>query len=121
MLNRFGVGMAGTQRLLQALVSFGPWPFILLAAFERVVLVAFSSSCCVSTDDAVMWHAAVDYAHGRFYGPYYYGQDYGPMLEALVAAPFVRLGVPFRLLMPAVTSFLALVPNWSFAIAAHRS
>lgn len=121
MLNRIEVGIAGPQRLLHALVSFGPWSFILLAVIERVLLIAFSSSCWVSTDDAVMWHAAVDYAHGRFYGPYYYGQDYGPMLEALVAAPFVRLGVPLRLLMPAVTSFLALFPYWSFAIAAHRS
>ncbi|HRH70163.1 MAG TPA: hypothetical protein PLB89_11700 [Flavobacteriales bacterium] len=118
---RIEAGIARPQRLLHALVSFGPWPFILLALIERALLIAFSSSCWVSTDDAVMWHAAVDYAHGRFYGPYYYGQDYGPMLEALIAAPFARLGVPLRVLMPAVTSFLALVPYWFFAIAAHRT
>lgn len=42
------------------------------------------------------------------------------MLEALVAAPFVRLGVPLRWAMPAVSSCLALLPYWSFALWNHK-
>src|SRR5690606_26443963 len=47
--------------------------------------------------------------------PYFYGQDYAVMIEALVAAPFTWFGIPLHILMPTVTSLLALAPFWSFA------
>lgn len=98
----------------------GPWPWIVLSVVDRISLIYLFASRYVSTDDSVMWHAAVDFAHGRFHGPYFYGQSYGPMLEALVAAPLVRTGIPLNILMPSVSSLLALLPYWSFALWFHR-
>lgn len=74
----------------------------------------------VGDDDGIIWSAALDYAHGRFRWPYFYGQDYGPMLEALLAAPFTWTGLPVRYLLPVCTSALALAPFWSFALWHHR-
>lgn len=102
------------------LLRAGPWPWIALSVVDRLGLIYLFASRYVSTDDSVMWHAAVDFAHGRFHGPYFYGQSYGPMLEALVAAPLVRTGIPLNVLMPGVTSLLALLPYWSFALWFHR-
>jgi hypothetical protein len=102
------------------LVSSGPWPFIVLAGLDRIALIALFGSQYVSTDDAVMWHAANDFAQGHFYSVYYYGQAYGAMLEAWLAVPFVWLGIPFNILMPSVSSLLALLPYWSFALWHHH-
>ena len=102
------------------LLRAGPWPWIALSVVDRFGLIYLFASRYVSTDDSVMWHAAVDFAHARFHGPYFYGQSYGPMLEALVAAPLVRTGIPLNILMPGVTSLLALLPYWSFALWFHR-
>jgi len=98
------------NRAIALLTWLGPWPFILLATVDRAILIEIFGSRYVSTDDAIVWSAAVDYGQGLFRGPYYYGQNYGPMLEALVAAPFTRLGLPMHWLMPAVSSVLALLP-----------
>lgn len=95
-----------------------PWAFWLLLALgilDRLYLLWVFGFQYVGDDDAIIWSAAIDYAHGLFREPYFYGQDYAVMLEALVAAPFTWLGVPLHILMPTVTSFLALVPFWSFA------
>lgn len=102
------------------LLRAGPWPWIAPSVVDRFGLIYLFASRYVSTDDSVMWHAAVDFAHARFHGPYFYGQSYGPMLEALVAAPLVRTGIPLNILMPGVTSLLALLPYWSFALWFHR-
>lgn len=69
----------------------------------------------VGMDDTVIWNIARDYAHGIFREPYMYGQDYNPMLEALLAAPFIRLGVEPWHVLPVITTLLALLPFWSFA------
>ncbi len=87
-----------------------------IGAVDRAIVISGFSSRYVSTDDGVIWAAAVHYGRGIFHGPYYYGQNYGPMLEALIAAPFTRLGVPLWWLMPAVTTVLGLLPYWSFAL-----
>ncbi len=98
----------------------GLWPFIALGVLDRVVLIVLFGQRFVSTDDAVIWHAAVDYSTGVFHGPYYYGQNYAPMLEALLAAPLYRSGIPINILMPAITSLLTLLPYWSFAFWFQR-
>lgn len=95
-------------------------PLLLIAALDRLLLLFLFGFRYVGDDDGIIWSAAVDYAHGRFHEPYFYGQDYAVMLEALVAAPFVRLGIPLHILMPVVTSMLALAPYWSFAFW-HRA
>lgn len=90
-------------------------PLLLLGMVDRLFLLFAFGFKYVGDDDGVIWSAAVDYGHGLFHEPYFYGQDYAVMLEALVAAPFARLGVPMHILMPTVTSLLALAPFWSFA------
>jgi hypothetical protein len=95
-------------------------PSLSWAVVDRVILIMLFGTHFISTDDAVIWHATMDFAHGLFRGPYYYGQDYSPMLEALVAAPFYKIGLPMNVLMPTVSSLLAMLPYWSFALWFQR-
>lgn len=90
-------------------------PLLLLGILDRSFLLFAFGFKYVGDDDGVIWSAAVNYGHGLFREPYFYGQDYAVMLEALVAAPFARSGIPLPILMPLVTSLLALAPFWSFA------
>ncbi|MCB9170046.1 MAG: hypothetical protein H6594_06825 [Flavobacteriales bacterium] len=89
---------------------------LLLGTVYRTMAIDRFNVGFVSTDDAVSWHAATHVADGLFMTPYYYGQNYGPMLEALVAAPFTFLGIPMSWLMAIVPSLLTLLPFWSFAL-----
>ncbi len=97
----------------------GPWPFLVLGLVDRFILVVQFGARYVSTDDAIQWAGAVDYAHGILRWPYYYGQDYGPMFEALVAAPGIWVGAPLSWSLPAISSALFLLPFWSFALYHH--
>jgi len=90
-------------------------PLLLLGILDRLFLLVTFGFKYVGDDDGVIWSAAVDYGHGLFREPYFYGQDYAFMLEALVAAPFTHWDIPLHILMPTVTSLLALAPFWSFA------
>ena len=101
------------QRLILAQRAF--LPLLALGILDRLYLLLVFGFKYVGDDDGVIWTAALDYGHGFFKEPYFYGQDYAFMLEALVAAPFTHLGIPFYILMPTVTSLLALAPFWSFA------
>ena len=87
-----------------------------LGVIDRAIVIGGFGGRYVSSDDGVIWVAAMHYGQGIFHGPYYYGQNYGPMLEALIAAPFTRLGIPLWWLMPIVTTVLGLLPYWSFAL-----
>ncbi|HMN06858.1 MAG TPA: hypothetical protein PKD45_14145 [Flavobacteriales bacterium] len=95
-------------------------PLLGLGLVGRIYLLLSFGFGRVSEDDAIIWSAAVDYAQGIFHEPYFYGQDYAVMLEALVAAPFIWLGIPLHILMPSVTTCLALAPFWSFAFWHRR-
>ena len=95
------------------------WWVLLLGAIDRLIVLLVFGFNYIGDDDSIIWSAAVDYGHGIFREPYFYGQDYSPMLEALIAAPLLRLGLPLHGVMPIVTSLLALLPYWSFAIWHH--
>ena len=101
---------------------FERWPLlvlgslILLAGIDRAHLLVEFGFRCTSTDEVIIWHIARDYGHGIFREWYMYGQNYNPMLEALLGAPFMRLGAAPWIVLPIVTSCLALVPFWSFAL-----
>ncbi|MBP6390438.1 MAG: hypothetical protein KA175_11280 [Flavobacteriales bacterium] len=98
------------------------WCALVLGAIDRTRLLTVFGFACTGIDDALIWEMARDYGHGLFREPYMYGQNYNPMLEALIGAPFVRLfGHPW-IVMPIVTSVLALLPYWSFALwrARHK-
>lgn len=57
-----------------------------------------------------MWLGTVDYYHGYFYEPCFYGQSYNTMLESFIAIPLYALGCPLYIALPIVTSLLALTP-----------
>lgn len=92
----------------------------LIGLLDRAICLHLFGFRFVGDDDGILWSAALDLGHGRFHWPYFYGQDYGPMLEALVAAPFTWTGMPVRYLLPGCTSFLAMAPFWSFALWHNR-
>ncbi len=91
------------------------WTLIVLGVLDRLHLLVVFGFRYIGIDDALIQQVAVDYGNGVFREPYLYGQNYNPMLEALLAAPFVRLGLPPWIVLPVVTSVLALLPFWSFA------
>ena len=95
------------------------YSILVLGATDRAWIHHLSAH--QATEDlAVVWHAAMDYANGEFHEPFFYGQDYGVMLEALLAAPGVALGCSPMAVLPIVIALLALAPYWSFAIWHYR-
>lgn len=93
---------------------------LFLTLVDRAILLGVFAFNYTGSDDAVICSAAVDYGQGRFHEPYFYAQDYAPMLEALIAAPFTWLHVPVHILLPLVTCVLAMFPYWSFAFWHRR-
>lgn len=75
-------------------------------------LVLYFSYCVNYTDDdeALMWYGTVLFAHGHFPEPCFFGQNYGSMLESLLALPLYWLGWPLNYALPMVTSFLYILP-----------
>lgn len=95
------------------------WVVVLLSVLDRCHLLSITMGYA-SDDLTVVWMAARDYAQGIFHEPFFYGQDYGVMLEALLAAPFVRLGADPAVAVPVVMAVLAMLPYWSFAFFEYR-
>jgi hypothetical protein len=56
----------------------------------------------------------VDYARGIFHEPFFYGQDYNPMIESLLAVPLYWFGLEPRFALPMVTMLLGLLPFFLF-------
>lgn len=98
------------------------WAFaliVLLVLVDRAWLLR-TTMHYASDDLAVVWLASVDYAHGIFHEPFFYGQDYGVMLEALLAAPFVRLGADPVSTVAILFALFGIAPYLAFAFH-HRS
>ena len=95
------------------------WGFVLLGVLDRLHLLSITMGYA-SDDLTVVWMAARDYAQGIFHEPFFYGQNYGVMLEALLAAPFVRLGADPITAVPVVMAVLAMLPFWSFAFFEYQ-
>lgn len=93
---------------------------IVLSIAERMVLLLRFGFTHIGIDDALIQQVAIDYGQGTFREPFLYGQNYNPMLEALLAAPFVRLGAAPWVVLPIITSLLALLPFWSSALWCMR-
>ncbi|MFZ1688172.1 MAG: hypothetical protein WAU70_12155 [Flavobacteriales bacterium] len=96
------------------------WVVLLLSVVDRLFLLDAFGFRYTGDDDGIFWQAARDFGHGVFHEPYFYGQAYNPMLEALLAAPLLWLGVPPYIALPSITSLLALLPFWSFALWHRR-
>jgi len=69
------------------------WILLALAITERIVLLLSYGFVYSDNDALVFWLAIRDYANGIFLEPYFYGQNYNPMLEAQVALPMYALGL----------------------------
>lgn len=64
----------------------------------------------VDSDQLINWLATTDMAHGHFYTPYFYGQFYNNLLEALLSAPFVALGASVKTVVPLISNLLGAFP-----------
>ncbi|MCX6272299.1 MAG: hypothetical protein NTU44_13995 [Bacteroidetes bacterium] len=74
----------------------------------------------VCSDQMIFWQGAHDYMHGIFHEPYFYGQNYNFMLEALLAVPMLAGGLPYATAMALTTSLLALLPFIVFSLILYR-
>ncbi len=81
-----------------------------LLLVDRIALLFNYGFRFTGSDDMVFWQAATDYANGIFHEPFFYGQNYNFMLEALFAVPLVWLKIPHFIALPIVTGLLALFP-----------
>jgi hypothetical protein len=89
------------------------WVFgylLLLLIADRAVSLWNFGFLYTDIDQTVMWNGAMDYSMGIFREPFFYGQDYNFMLEALLAVPLIWVGVPVYKALPIVTAVLSVVP-----------
>jgi len=97
------------------------WALLVLSILQRAFVLGTFGFHYIGIDDALIQQVAIDHGNGIFREPYLYGQNYNPMLEALLAAPFVRLGAAPWIMLPIITSLLALLPFWSIALWCWRN
>ncbi len=88
---------------------------ILLVLVVKSIYLFFFCYIYTDSDQTMQWLAATEYASGTFNSLFFYGQDYNPMIEALLAAPLVYVGVPPYIALPTITTLMGLTP-WIFAI-----
>lgn len=101
-----------TSRLLVLLIT--------CSLVQRLLVLLRFGFTHIGIDDALIMQVAEDYSQGLFREPFLYGQNYNPMLEALLAAPFIRMGAAPWIALPIVTALLALAPFWSWSLWALR-
>ena len=77
--------------------------------FRFLVLLGFGFKY-TDSDQTIMWLGLKDYAAGIFHEPRFYGQAYSSMIEALVAVPLYKMGMPANKCLPLVNSIFALAP-----------
>lgn len=92
----------------------------LLVIFERAYVIRYFGNLYSDSDQLILWQAIKDLSNGHFYGPYFYGQMYNPMLEAWLAFPFYKMGLSFQLALSISTSVLALSPFFILAFYLKR-
>jgi hypothetical protein len=93
---------------------------LIMMLLDRLLVLQDFNFRYVGNDDMVFWQAARDYSHGLFYEPFFYGQNYNFMLEALFAAPLVSLGVPYYFALPITSAFVCLFPYLLFSVVLFR-
>lgn len=79
----------------------------LFAAYLLRLLFLFSFAY-TDMDQVLMWLGTQEFRAGRFHMPRYFGQDYGSMLEALVAVPM--RGLPYSAALPLAATVLLFLP-----------
>ena len=66
----------------------------------------------VDQDQAIYWYAVEEFSRFRFREPFFYGQAYHHLGEALLAVPVVALGVPPWIAVPAASVAVGLA-TWA--------
>ena len=82
---------------------------ILVIIFRYLVLINFGYAY-TDSDQTIMWYGLKEYAASIFNEPRFYGQSYNSMLEAFVAVPLYKQGMPAHTALPLVTSIFTLTP-----------
>lgn len=80
---------------------------LIILFIQRVYYFYNFSINYTDNDQAIMWLASRDYSRMEFHEPFFYGQSYNLMVESLLAAPLVGLGVSPWVALPIATHCLA--------------
>lgn len=91
-----------------------------VVVFNRVLLFSQININYIDSDQPFMWAGAVDYSHGIFMEPRFYGQNYNTFFEGLVAVPLLWCGLPVYYALPASTHFISLFPFLFAAFFLYR-
>ncbi len=93
---------------------------IILIADRVNTLINF---CFLYTDidQVVLWNGAVDYSKGIFHEPFFYGQSYNYMIEALVAVPLLWSSIPVTKSLPIATTIITCTSFISLAYLFYRN
>lgn len=89
---------------------------ISLVLIDRITLLLNFNFKYTCSDDTVIWQGAAEYMKGCFHEPYFFGQNYNFMLEAIFAIPFLWFGVPYYIAIPLSTSIISLFPFFFISI-----
>lgn len=84
--------------------------FISMLVLDRILTLINFSFRYTDIDQTILWNGAVDYSKGIFHEPFFYGQAYNYMLEALMSVPLLWMKVPVYFALPISTSFISLLP-----------
>ena len=91
----------------------------LVIGSKAIALVYFSFQF-TGNDDLIFWQMARDYAHGYFFEPFMYGQNYNYGIESFFAVPLLKLGVPFQYALPITTAWMGVFPFVVFSFGFYR-
>lgn len=97
------------------------WLILGLVLIDRSMMLTEFHLKYVGSDDLIFWLGTVDYSKLIFHEPYFYGQNYNFMLEALFAAPFQRIGFPPNETLPIISSLLSLTPFVILSLFEYKS
>lgn len=87
------------------------WSLMLLAiVIDRAFILHHFSMKYIDDDQSIMWNGALEYSKGNFFEPYFFGQDYNPMIESILAIPLIQVGFSYVFSLPFISSLLTLSP-----------
>lgn len=88
----------------------------IISLTDRLILITGFHFRITDIDQLVQWCGAKDYSQGVFHEPFFYGQDYNPMVEAFLAIPLVWSGVAIFKALPITVMVLSLLPFLLFSL-----
>jgi len=86
------------------------WLCLLLLLLDRALTFFCFGISYTDIDQMILWNGALDYSKGVFMEPFFYGQAYNYMVEALLAVPLIWVGMPVYFALPLVSGVLSVFP-----------